>query len=185
MSQAEAADVPAILDIEASGLGAGGYPIEIGCVMRRPLWLIALCYFLLPLSGAEVFSCNRMPAGQQVMQYQRAHDITLRRPARGPDAIGYEAVEHIAAVDQLSIWRPGPDSACISLTAFDENARECGVDGLAKREQSGEFVLVEEACPLRLSIAADRVELRAPPGSCQRGYCAPNGVIEAGTYLRK
>lgn len=120
-----------------------------------------------------------------MIQYQHVHDITIRRPARGPDAIEYEAIDVVPATDVLLVWHPTPDTACVLLTTFDQNARECGVDGLAMKDATGELVFSDEACQVRLSVSAEKAELRAPKTGCARGYCATNGVIEDATYVRK
>lgn len=135
--------------------------------------------------AAPDISCHRPPTGQEVIQYQRVHDITIRRPARGPDAIEYEAIDVVSAVDVLMVWHPAPDEACVLLTTYDQNATECGVDGLALKDATGEFVFSDEACRVRLSISPEKVELRAPKVGCKKGYCAKNGVIEDASYVRK
>jgi len=146
---------------------------------------VAACCGFVQAPAALNISCHRPPPGEEVIYYQRVHDITIRRPARGPDAIEYEAVDVVSATDELLVWHPEPDTVCVLLTTYDQNARECGVDGLAANDGSGEFVFSEEACPLHLSIGADKVELRAPTSGCKQGYCAKDGVIEDATYLRK
>ena len=135
--------------------------------------------------GAADISCHRPPPGQDIFRYQRVHDITIRRPARGPDAIEYEAVEVISVTDELLVWHPASDTVCVLLTTFDREAHECGLDGVAVLGEAGEFVFSEEACAVRLSIGADQVQVRAPKSGCTKGYCARNGVIEDGTYVRK
>jgi hypothetical protein len=155
--------------------------------MRALLALITVahCCFAAELYAAPVVSCNRPPQRQEIIQYQRVHDITIRRPARGPDAIEYEAVELVSAMDRLAIWHSGPDSICISLTTFDQDAHECSIDGLATKDAAGEFVFSEEACAVRMSIGPEQARVRAPKDGCKSGYCAKNGVIEDAAYERK
>jgi hypothetical protein len=137
-----------------------------------------------PVQAADV-SCHRPPPGQEIIRYQRVHHITIRRPARGPDAIEYEAVEVVSVTDELLVWHLASDTACVLLTTFDQDARECGLDGVAVLGEAGEFVFSEEACAVRLSIGADRVDVKAPKTGCMQGYCAKSGVIEDGRYVRR
>ena len=153
--------------------------------VRKALCLVLGCCAATQLHAAPDISCHRPPPGQEIIRYQRVHDVTIRRPARGPDAIEYEAVEVVSVADELLVWRPASDTACVLLTTFDRDARECGLDGVAVLGAAGEFVFSEEACAVRLSIGADQVQVRAPKTGCTQGYCARNGVIEDGAYVRR
>jgi hypothetical protein len=153
--------------------------------VRKALCLVLGCCATTQLHAAPDFSCHRPPPRQEIIRYQRVHDVTIRRAARGPDAIEYEAVEVVSVTDELLVWRPASDTACVLLTTFDQDARECGLDGVAVLGAAGEFVFSEEACAVRLSIGADQVQLRAPETGCTQGYCARNGIIEDGAYVRR
>jgi len=157
--------------------------VPVTKVLYAFLLVLGCCVFTRAPAAPDT-SCHRPPPGQEVIQYQRVHDITIRRPARGPDAIEYEAVDVVSAVDVLLVWHPAPDQACVLLTTYDQNAAECGVDGLALKDADGEFVFSDEACRVRLSIGPEKVELRAPKAGCKNGYWARNGVMEDATYMR-
>ena len=136
------------------------------------------------LHAAPASSCDEVPSVRAVTQYQRAHDVTARRRGLGPDAIELEFLVVMPVMDQLAVWKHGPESICLSLTTVGENARECDVYGMAVKDAAGDFVFSEGTCVIRFSIGAEGVELRASREGCKAGYCAEQGAIENATYVR-
>jgi hypothetical protein len=136
------------------------------------------------LHAAPSAPCDEAPALQAVTQYQRAHEVTVRRRGPGPDAIELEFLVVLPVIDQLVVWERGPESNCFSLTTVGENARECDVYGMAVKDAAGDFVFSEGNCVIRFSIGTGGVELRASREGCKIGYCAAQGVIENATYVR-
>jgi hypothetical protein len=136
------------------------------------------------LHAAPSALCDEAPALQTVIQYQRAHEVTVRRRSPGPDAIELEFLVVLPVIDQLAVWERGPESICLSLTTVGENARECDVFGMAVKDAAGDFVFSEGNCVIRFSIGTGGVELRASREGCKIGYCAAQGIIENATYVR-
>ena len=135
------------------------------------------------LHAAPSALCDDAPALQTVTQYQRAHEVTVRRRGPGPDAIELEFLVVLPVRDQLAVWERGPESICLSLTTVGENARECDVYGMAVKDAAGDFVFSDGSCVIRFSIGTDGVELRVSREGCKIGYCAAQGVIENATYV--
>jgi hypothetical protein len=160
-------------------------------LMRLPRWRTTnKCLTLAVMAGgclvgalhaAPSAPCDEAPALQAVTQYQRAHEVTVRRRGPGPDAIELEFLVVLPVIDQLVVWERGPESNCFSLTTVGENARECDVYGMAVKDAAGDFVFSEGNCVIRFSIGTGGVELRASREGCNIGYCAAQGVIENAT----
>jgi hypothetical protein len=137
------------------------------------------------VQAASEFACDRQPPSEQISRYERVHDVTIRGLARGPDAIELELHKVVPAKDGLILWRPEPGSICVSLTAYDRDAHECNVDGIAIRDAAGDFVLTDRSCVIRFSIGADSTEVRALGDGCGKQFCTGNGAIEAGTFVTR
>ena len=135
------------------------------------------------LYAAPISSCD--PAPERISQYQRVHDITIRGLARGPDAIELEMYKVVPALDRLMVWQAGPDTICLSLTAYDRDAHECSVDGIATKDASGEFVFSDGSCVIRFSTGTDNVGMRVLDDGCGKRYCAGKGVMEDAIFVRK
>ena len=153
--------------------------------MKASLALLALvetCLFG-RLYAAPVLSCEGEPGAQEIARYQHTHEVSVRRPVRGPDGIELEVSQMISVTDELMVWDRGADTICVSLTAYDSSARECSVDGTAKKDAAGEFLFSEGTCAIHLSIGPNRIDLRVPKNGCQKGYCATDGAIEDATYV--
>jgi hypothetical protein len=145
--------------------------------------LVASC--VAASASAEPLNCRRAPPAHEVLRYERVHDVTLHRVLSGPDALQYERDDVVQALDELIVWRPAPDAACVVLTLYDRNGVECDVAGLAAAAADGAHALITGDCALRFELDPERVHLLAPSAACSPMYCMRGGVLEGATLLRK
>ena len=129
-------------------------------------------------------ACDPTPIPEQVSRYECVHDITIRGMVLGPDAIELEVHKQVPAKDDLALWHAGPDAVCVLLTAYDPDAHECNVDGMASRDATGEFVLSDGNCVIRFSVSSQKVGMRVSGGECGKRYCGGKGVLENADFLK-
>lgn len=136
-------------------------------------------------SCAAADPCSDAARPEQVARYERSHAVSLQRPMLGPDGIRLEVLVTASVTDRLAVWNRGPDWICIALTTQGSNARQCGVDGIAVKNGTGEFLFAEGHRVIRVLLRPEAAEVEVAADGCQSGYCAPGAAIESASYVRK
>ena len=92
------------------------------------------------------------------------------------------------ATDCLSIEKVGAEQMEFAFELYFTNAHTCMMNGVAKRDGSGQWVHIEKRadvdCRLRISVGDDMIQLEDADAGCRAYYCGARGVIDGASFAR-